>query len=115
MNTPQVRLESPSFPKISAVVKEIAGRFRPDKVILFGSYAYGEPTQDSDVDLLVIMKTEQRPVEQASTIRRTVDFPFPVDLLVRTPEQVEERLTMGDSFIKEIVSHGKVLYEAYHE
>jgi len=115
MSKEQVSLERPTLQRIRAVVKEIAGRFHPTRIILFGSYAYGVPKQDSDVDLLVIMKTEQRPVEQAYAIRRAVGFPFPVDLLVRTPEQVEERLGMGDCFIREIIGQGKVLYEAHHE
>jgi len=115
MNKTQVSLERPTLQRIRAVAKEIASRFHPIRIILFGSYASGKPTQDSDVDLLIIMETEQRPVEQAYTIRRAPDFPFPVDLLVRTPEQVEERLAMGECFIREIISQGNVLYEAYHE
>ena len=97
------------------VVRRIVEVVQPDKVILFGSHAYGTPTPESDVDLLVIMKTEQRSVEQAVAIRQAVDFPFPVDLLVRTPEQVEERLRLGDFFIAEITKQGKVLYEADHK
>jgi predicted nucleotidyltransferase len=76
--------------KIRTLVKQIGRLFRPEKVILFGSYAYGRPTQDSDVDLLVIMKTRLRPIEQAVSIRQAVDGPFPMDLMVRTPEQIEE-------------------------
>lgn len=97
---------------IESVIRQIVEQFRPQKVILFGSYAYGRPTSDSDVDLLVIMETDLRPVEQAVEIRRRVDFPFPVDLLVRTPRQVQERLAMGDPFWKEVLSRGKVCYEA---
>ena len=95
--------------------QDILKAFHPKKIILFGSYAYGMPAQESDVDVLVIMQTEQHPAEQATAIRLAVDFPFPVDLLVRTPEQIEERLSLGDFFIQEILSRGEVLYEADHE
>jgi predicted nucleotidyltransferase len=97
---------------IEHIVHEIALRFRPRRVILFGSYAYGHPTPDSDVDLLVVMDTPMRAVDQAVAIREAVDFPFPTDLLVRTPQQLEERLAMNDAFLKEITSRGIVLYEA---
>jgi predicted nucleotidyltransferase len=97
---------------IERVVRQIAARFRPQKVILFGSYAYGEPTPDSDVDLLVVLETSGRSVDAAVEIRRAVDFPFPTDLLVRTPQQIAERLSLGDAFLREVVTKGIVLYEA---
>ena len=102
----------PTFPEIQQVVQRIVARFRPQKVILFGSYAGGKPTADSDVDLLVTMETPLRSVEQAVAIRKAVDFPFPTDLLVRTPGQIAERLALGDVFIREVVMKGVVLYEA---
>jgi len=104
-------LMRPSLQKIKALVDEIAHKFHPQQVILFGSYADGKPTEDSDVDLLVVMNTQQRPPDQAAAIRQTVSFPFAVDLLVRTPEQVQERILLGDFFIREIMNRGKVLYE----
>ncbi|MGB9888399.1 MAG: nucleotidyltransferase family protein [Anaerolineae bacterium] len=104
-----------TLPEIQKVVREIAEKFRPRRVILFGSHAYGTPDSDSDVDLLIEMDTPLRSVEQAVAIRQAVDFPFPTDLLVRTPQQVAERIQMGDPFFKEILSRGKVLYEADHE
>lgn len=93
-------------------VEKIVSCFAPEQVILFGSYAYGDPTPDSDVDLLVTMNTALRPVDQAVEIRTTIDFPFPVDLLVRTPEQLSERLNLGDPFFREIIQKGIVLHEA---
>lgn len=107
-------LEKPTHQKIQSLAQEIGRKFHPNKIILFGSYAYGIPTQDSDVDLLVIMNTKRRSVEQAVVVRQSVDFPFPVDLIVRTPEQIDERLHLGDFFIKEILTRGKVLYETYY-
>ena len=100
--------------KIRTVATRIGRVFRPEKVLLFGSYAYGYPTHDSDVDLLVIMKTRLRPVEQAVAIRQAVNASFPMDLLVRTPEQLEERLRLGDYFLQDIMRRGIVLYEAAH-
>jgi predicted nucleotidyltransferase len=97
---------------IEQVVQRIVEQFQPRRVFLFGSYAYGEPTFDSDVDLLIEMETPLRNVEQAVEIRRAVDFPFPTDLLVRTPQQIAERLAMGDVFLREVVKKGIVLYEA---
>jgi predicted nucleotidyltransferase len=88
----------------------VAERFRPDKVILFGSYAYGTPHRDSDVDLLVVMPARNQ-LDQAYKIRRTVPAPFPMDLIVRTPKNMQGRLEEGESFLTEIVSKGKVLYE----
>ena len=97
---------------IRQVVQRIVERFRPRRVLLFGSYAYGKPTSGSDVDLLVEMETPLRNVEQAVEIRMAVDFPFPTVLLVRNPQQIAERLAMGDVFFREVVNKGVTLYEA---
>ena len=101
----------PTFEQIEAFSREIVEMFRPEKVILFGSYAYGTPTDDSDVDILVVMETEQKPVWQAAEIRRATRHTFPLDLLVRTPAEFARRLAQRDSFISEIATRGRVLYE----
>lgn len=88
----------------------IAKEFQPDKIILFGSYAYGKPNEDSDVDLLVVMPARNQH-DQAVRIRWRLAAPFPIDLLVRTPYQMKWRLEEGESFTTSIVTHGKVLYE----
>jgi len=99
---------------IKRFARQIAERFQPEKIILFGSYAYGEPTPDSDVDLLVVMPTRNQ-VEQAVRIDEAiVDRGFPLDLLVRTPKTLAERLRWGDSLLQEIVTRGKVLVEKVH-
>jgi predicted nucleotidyltransferase len=95
---------------ITDVVAQIVEHFHPQQVVLFGSYAYGTPTPDSDVDLLVVMETPLRHVEQAVEIRKAVDFPFPVDVLVRTPQHIAERVTIGDTFLREILTKGVILY-----
>ena len=98
--------------KIQAFVDEVARRFEPQRVVLFGSYAYGTPTDDSDVDLLVIMRHEGAGVEQAARIRQVVRSGFPMDLIVRSPAAIRKRVKMGDSFICEILEKGQVLHEA---
>ena len=93
--------------------RQVAERFEPDQIILFGSHAYGTLNADSDVDLLVVMPT-RNPLDQALKIRLAISAPFPLDLLVRTPETLKWRLEAGDCFLREIVSRGKVLYEKAH-
>lgn len=100
--------------QIQVYATEIARQFRPRRIILFGSYAYGKPTRDSDVDLLVIMPHKGSGADQATQIRLKLRAPFPMDLLVRSPQKIRQRLAWGDFFIQEIVEKGKVLYEAGH-
>jgi predicted nucleotidyltransferase len=95
---------------IRRYAREVAERFQPDKIILFGSHAYGTPHRDSDVDLLVIMPVRDSH-SAAVKIRSQVAAPFPMDLLVRSPETMRWRLEEGDWFLREIVGKGKVLYE----
>ena len=97
---------------INAIVKRIAEQFDPERIILFGSYAYGQPRPESDVDLLVVLETEERPrIKQLEIARALSPHPFGMDILVRTPEQLQERLAMGDYFLREITTQGKVMYE----
>lgn len=100
--------------QIKRLAEQIAREFHPDKIILFGSHAYGRPGPDSDVDLLVIMRFRGRPVRQAIAILNKLNVLTPIDLLVRTPEQVQERLALGDQFMREILERGKVMYEAHN-
>jgi predicted nucleotidyltransferase len=96
---------------IQAVVKQIVAQFQPDRIILFGSYAYGKPRPESDVDLLVVMDTPLSETEQAVEICQSIPYHFGLDLLVRTPAALTRRLALGDQFLHEIISEGKVLYE----
>ena len=95
---------------IRRFVQQVAKRFQPDKIILFGSHAYGTPDADSDVDILVVMPARNQH-NQAVRIRWEIPAPFPMDLIVRTPENLGWRLAEGESFHTEIVTKGKVLYE----
>jgi predicted nucleotidyltransferase len=97
---------------IDEVVQQIAEKFHPQKIILFGSYARGRPRPESDVDLLVVMDTPMREVEQAIQICQQIDYRFGLDLIVRTPERLTERLKMGDWFLRDILEEGKVVYES---
>jgi predicted nucleotidyltransferase len=91
--------------------QRIGDEFGAEKVILFGSYARGTANPDSDVDILVIGSFAGRSVDKSVEIRMKLRPGFPMDLLVRTPAKVRERIEMGDSFMREILDQGKVLYE----
>src|SRR5580658_344539 len=93
--------------KIKDFCNEVAKKFRPRKIILFGSYAYGRPTVDSDVDLLVVMnRTRYRGERMSLRIRHALQRDFPMDLLVRTPAEISKRLRWGDCFMQEIIEKG---------
>ncbi len=96
---------------ISDVVQQIVDAFHPQRIILFGSYGYGRPRPESDVDLLVVMDTALRETEQAVRICQAIEYHFGLDLIVRTPETIAHRLAFGDPFLKEVVSKGQLLYE----
>jgi len=97
---------------VQAVADHIAKKFDPEKIILFGSHAYGNPEPWSDVDLLVVMDTNRHPVEVSQAILKNLpDFMFSVDVLVRTPATIKRRLALGDPFLEEVTSRGKILYE----
>lgn len=101
-----------SMEKIEQLGADIGREFHAERVVLFGSYAYGTPTEDSDVDLLVVLPKAERPAHKSAEIYLKFTPPFAVDILVRTPEKISERLAMGDDFIKEILEKGRVLYES---
>jgi uncharacterized protein len=107
------RYPSPNIPRtaIRRFARQIAERFHPEKIILFGSYAYGTPHSESDVDLLVIMPASNA-INQAIRICLAFEQPFSLDLIVRTPKQVERGLRDSDWFLIEVTEKGKVLYEA---
>jgi predicted nucleotidyltransferase len=111
----EVKMEKITRRAISSFARQVARQFKPEKIILFGSYAYGRPTEDSDVDMLVIMPFEGKGAQKATEILLATDPHFPIDLLVRTPEQIRTRVKLGDFFIREITQKGKVLYEATHQ
>ena len=98
--------------KIREAANKIVDEIDPEKIILFGSFAYGGPTPDSDVDLLVIFESDLRPHERSVQISEILSpRPFPVDIIARTPEEIEKRLDLNDCFFTEIMAKGKVVYE----
>jgi predicted nucleotidyltransferase len=102
--------------KAKQLIREIADKIRrhyqPEKIILFGSYAYGNPDRGSDIDLLIVKGVAERPIDRRVAIHRIVDLREPIGLspLVVTPDELEERLALGDQFLQEIVQKGEVLY-----
>lgn len=103
-----------SLDAISAVSEQIVKEFQPERIVLFGSYATGTARPDSDVDLLVVMAHQGHSAYMAAEILTHIDPNFPVDLLVRTPVELETRLALGDSFLRTVIEQGKVLYAASH-
>ena len=104
--------------QIETYAADVARRFEPLKIVLFGSYAYGDPTDDSDVDLMVIMPKGPDGVrnrDKALAIDLAIPASFPLDLLVRDPEEIAWRLEEGDCFLDDVFSKGRVLYEKADE
>jgi predicted nucleotidyltransferase len=97
---------------ILKIVEKIRKEYRPEKIILFGSYAYGKPSRDSDIDFLIIKETEERPIDRRVRIRRIVDIREPISFspIVITPKELAFRLSKGDQFFKEILNKGETLY-----
>lgn len=100
-----------SLVEIRELADHIAEEFQPEQIILFGSYAYGKPTPDSDVDLLVVLPFQGRPFYKSLEILKRVNPSFPIDLLARQPEDTARRYREGDPLIREALDHGTVLYE----
>lgn len=97
---------------IEDVVRQIATCFQPIRIILFGSYAYGYPQPESDVDLLVVMNTDLSESRQAVEILTTISYRFGLDVLVYKPERLAQRQEWGDPFVQEVLTRGKVVYES---
>jgi len=101
--------------EIERIVKRIAEGYRPLKVILFGSHAWGEPTEDSDIDLLIVKETSDRFIDRWVAVRELIADPkrrTPVEPIVLTPEELDRRIERGDQFFEQIVTRGKLLYAA---
>lgn len=117
MTSVKTKIRPVGFPPVASTlplaIQRIVSELKPEKIILFGSYAYGNPTPDSDVDLLVIMNTKAKDVDRYVAVSNLL-YPrqFPVDILVKTPKEIEtEKKKRGNFFLREILTKGKVLYE----
>lgn len=97
---------------IKGIADQIVEHSHPQKIILFGSYAYGTATVDSDVDLLVMIDTEEKPLHVAAQIAAAIDHPFPLDIIVFTPSDWNASLKRKGIFATEVMAKGIVLYEA---
>src|SRR5208337_696425 len=97
--------------KIADLTDRIAREFQPERIILFGSYAYGHPRPDSDVDLLVVLPFDGTGFRKSLEILNRIEPDFSVDLLARRPEDTARRYAEGDPLIREALDHGKIVYE----
>lgn len=100
------------FKEIEELTDTIVSIYKPEKIILFGSYAYGRPHADSDVDMLVIMPVRGKAACKAAEILEKINPAIPVDLLVRSSAQIRKRLALNDFFLREVMTKGRILYEA---
>lgn len=99
---------------VSEIIEKLKSKYKPLRVVLFGSYAYGTPTDDSDLDLFILKVTQKKWVDRFVQVKRIIynpDCKIPVSPLVYTPEELEDRLRIGDDFVKEIMEKGVLLYE----
>ncbi len=100
--------------EIEALARRIWRQFKPIRIVLFGSYAWGRPNRESDIDLFLEMPTRRDYSDLATEIRCAVDPAFPLDIVIRTSAELRSRLAQRDSFICDIVERGKVLHAARH-
>jgi predicted nucleotidyltransferase len=100
---------------IVQITEKIKSNYRPEKIILFGSYAHGTPGPDSDIDILIIKTTSDRPIDRRVLVRKITFDPnrrIPFEFIVLTPDEIQARLNIGDQFIEEIIKKGELLYAA---
>ncbi|MFQ5675586.1 MAG: nucleotidyltransferase domain-containing protein [bacterium] len=101
------------YEAILDVVEQIKTKFKPDKIILFGSYARGDYRPESDVDLLIVMPLNGKStLRQAIEILQSIEYHFGLDLIVRSPQELKRRIELGDFFLQEAIEQGVVLYES---
>jgi predicted nucleotidyltransferase len=113
MNNADLALH-PIRDSLNIIVKQIVDGYQPEKIILFGSYAYGQPHPDSDLDILIVKQTDKRPIDRRIDVRmllRSLKIKLSVSPIVVTKDEIEKRLAMGDPFAEEIIKRGLVLYE----
>lgn len=97
------------------IVEKLKRDYKPERIVLYGSYAWGNPTRHSDIDLFIVKDTDKDWVDRFVEVKRLIydrDRYLPISPLVYTPEEVKERLARGDAFIEDILAKGKVIYAA---
>ena len=100
--------------EINRITEQIKNKYNPEKIILFGSYVWGNPLLSSDIDMFIIKQTDKSFTEricEVYTVLREIQYNFPFEPIVYTPDEVKRRLELGDFFIKKILTKGRVLYE----
>lgn len=96
---------------LEIITEKIVKKYKPEKIILFGSYAWGKPHKDSDFDLFVIKKSNKTRRQRQIDVQTLIfGSDVPVDVLVYTPKEIGVRLEIDDLFIKKIINTGRVLY-----
>lgn len=96
--------------EVNNIANQIKEKYKPDKIILFGSSAKGNVTENSDIDMLIIKDTNKRRVERIREVLSIVDYDIPFEPVVFTNEELQKRLALNDFFIKNILKEGKILY-----
>ena len=98
--------------EINKIKAKIVRKYRPEKIILFGSYVWGKFTSDSDVDFFIVKKTKKRKLDRIYEVDKLLaERKIPIDVLIYTPQEIRERLKLGDLFVKEVIERGKLIYE----
>lgn len=95
--------------QISSITNQLIKKYKPQKIILFGSYVYGQPTQESDMDLLIVAETDKKFHERLQEVRNLLPKDRPFDLIILTPSEYQ-KARMKNSLLLEIESKGRVIY-----
>ncbi len=97
--------------ELKKIVSVLKLKYKPERIILFGSFARGKAEKDSDIDLMIIKKTSQNPWVRQRIVEKLVRRNVPVDLLVYTPQEFQNRVDLGDTFAREVLAKGRLVYE----
>lgn len=97
--------------KLKVITQRIVAQYDPEKIILFGSYAWGKPNKDSDFDLFIVKKGKGNFLTEQQKVRKIIDGEIAADILIATPSEVKRKLTFGDFFFREIMKNGKSVYD----
>ena len=98
---------------ILEIAEKIKKKYHPEKIILFGSYAYGKPNEDSDIDLFIVKNTRKRRTDRFVEVKKIAYDPerrIPFSPLIYTAQEIKERIALGDDFVADILKRGEVLY-----
>lgn len=99
-------------PKIKKIIDKIAENYKPEAIYIFGSYAWGKPTKDSDLDLFIVKDTNENFFKRSVKIQTSFlpNYPMAMDILVYNNHEIKKIVRRGNIFIKKILSEGKKVY-----